>query len=73
MPEEQVKKRDDEEKSFTQFNVADDASMEYYFASDARCGKLSNFLLECLSVQKGVLLFSLLLFFLTVFMIENMW
>ena len=25
-----------EEKSFTQFNVADDASMEYYFASDAR-------------------------------------
>ena len=36
VPEEQVKKSDDEEKSFTQFNVADDASMEYYFASDAR-------------------------------------
>eukprot|EP00112_Aurelia_sp_Birch-Aquarium-sp1_P014897 Seg325.2 transcript_id=Seg325.2/GoldUCD/mRNA.D3Y31 product="Glutamine-fructose-6-phosphate aminotransferase" pseudo=true protein_id=Seg325.2/GoldUCD/D3Y31 len=35
VPEEQIKKSEEEEKSFTQFNVADDASMEYYFASDA--------------------------------------
>eukprot|EP00795_Rhopilema_esculentum_P012953 gene12953-3713_t len=33
--DEKLGKRDDDEKSFTQFNHADDASMEYYFASDA--------------------------------------
>lgn len=40
VPEEQIKKSEEEEKSFTQFNVADDASMEYYFASDARYGNI---------------------------------
>lgn len=35
MPEEREKKLLEEKASFTQFNVANDASMEYFFASDA--------------------------------------